>query len=239
MQFVVNFIDLTIFGALMKSLSFAAAGFVVLVGSASAQTNTLPPYLSDELRISDPASGAVVLDTLLPEGIDAAGASLPETAVFNMPGVASGVVPIGTPPLSTPAALLPFVSNVVALLEPVGDPLDPGATPIYVSTPNGTRQLSDLVISFNNIPGSNGPAVALLSDGDGNLSKWNAALGGVYANAVDETGALQDMTPILKTPYTVQVASDVVAVPEPSTYGMLLAGLGIACAARRKSAKRS
>lgn len=220
----------------MKSLSFALAGFVVLVGSASAQSNTLPPFLSDELLVSDPAGG-VIQDSFLTEGANAAGIIQPETATFSVPGAIDGVQGVNTAPLNNPAALLPQVKSVVALLESPNDVPEPGVTPIYVQTPYGTRQLSDLVISFNNPNGL--PGVAFISDGDGNLNKWNIALGGVYANALEETGALQDVTPLLQTPYKVQVASDIAAVPEPSAYGMLLTGLGVFGAILRKSAKRS
>ena len=42
-----------------------------------------------------------------------------------------------------------------------------------------------------------------------------------------ETGAYQDVTQALHTPYNVQIASDVEAVPEPTSYSLLGLGLGL------------
>ena len=210
----------------MKSLCLIAACLALAAGTASAQIP--PPTQSDELRITSP-TGVVLLDVFL---LDLAGAS--ESGAYNIPGLPDGVAPPGGLP---PPGVFPVLSYV-ALLEPLNDPIDPGTTPIIIIIPGaGSRVLSDLAISFT-VP--NGVGVAFLSDADPLLQAYasflqlnnNAAL-----KFVTETGQLQDVTAFLQTPYRVQVASDVAAVPEPAAYALLAAGLGMLGWRKRRRAQ--
>ncbi len=186
-------------------------------GRASAAT-----LESDELVISDIGGAAPVpiFDFFIPES------SPPgvEPDLTWAPGSATPV-PIPIPPLT--AIGLPGVS-IVALLEPPGEPLEPGEVPIPVVLPDGqTALLSDVVISTLGI--TSAPAfVSLLSDGHPDLPAIASLLpnlrGAVY---LGETGLLQDLTQYLVPagiPFGVQVASDV-SVPEPSS--ICLAGCGL------------
>ena len=208
----------------MKSLFLIAASLALAAGTASAQI--LPPTQSDELRITSP-TGVVLLDVFL---LELPGAS--ESGAYNIPGLPDGVTPPGGLP---PPGVFPVLSYV-ALLEPLNDPIDPGTTPIIIIPGAGSRVLSDLAISFT-VP--NGVGVAFLSDADPLLQAYasflqlnnNAAL-----KFVTETGQLQDVTALLQTPYRVQVASDVAAVPEPAGWLLLAAGLGVLGLAKRRRA---
>lgn len=205
----------------MKLFRLFAASLALGASLAAAQ-QTQP---SDTLRITLPAGGVFVVT--LTES--AAGATGPETAVFNLPPLPDGVLTTLLPPTIAP------VKAAVVLLEPVGATPDPGTTPIFFNN----RIVSDFVIAFftpNSLVSPVG--VALISDGDGNLALWASILfsGAVPVIGLDETGAFQDLTVALGTPYRVEVVSDVGAVPEPGSAALLLLGAGVVlCASRRLS----
>ena len=201
----------------MRSLPVVAVCLAALASNAHAQNQP-----SDMFRVTLP--GAVPFTVFLPEGPPA---PAPETAIFNLPvgadGLFGGVLPV-----------VPAIS-AVALLEPLGEPIDPGETPVLWLN---NRILSDIVVSFAT-PGSlvAPVGVAFISDGDANLAPWAAFLlsGAVPVTVLDETGTVQDVSPFLLTPYKVEVQSDVTGVPEPGTAVLLLAGAGmIAWATRRR-----
>ena len=79
--------------------------------------------------------------------------------------------------------------------------------------------------------------VGFVSDGDANLALWASVLmrGAAALSGVDETGAFQDLTSLLGTPFKVEVVSDVSAVPEPAASALLLSVLAmLGCARLRR-----
>jgi hypothetical protein len=204
--------------------SFAA--LLCLAQIAGAQVSTL----SDRMVISDP-SGAVVFDNTIPE-IATAG-ELP--LVFG--GGPGPVAPAISPGV---AVTIPGVS-VVLLLEPAGEPIEPGETPIYIPIPGGRAILSDAIISLPiGTAGNNTPQIMFVSDGGPDLDQIAVSLANapVPPTILTETGDLQDISTFLglgsASPfagYTVQVQSDV--VPEPGS--LMVLGLGaIGLLARRR-----
>ena len=201
----------------MRSLPVVAVCLAALASHAHAQNQ-----LSDMFRVTLP--GAVPFTVFVPEGPPA---PAPETAIFNLPvgpdGLFGGVLPI-----------MPTIGAVV-LLEPLGEPIGPGETPVMWLN---NRVLSDIVLSFATPNSLVAPVgVAFMSDGDANLAPWAAFLlsGAVPVTVLDETGTVQDVTSFLLTPYRVEVQSDVSGVPEPGTAALLLAGAGlIGWATRRR-----
>ncbi len=201
-----------------------AAALALGAGAVHAQNQ-----LSDLFRVTVP--GVAPLSVVLPEGIPA---PAPETAIFNLPfgadGLFGGVLP---------TAGLPVIGAVV-MLEPLGAAIDPGAAPVVWPTATGQRFLSDLVISFATPTSLVAPVgVAFISDGDGNLASWAGFLLGagvaIPRSVLDETGLVQDVTPLLSAPYKVEVQSDVSAVPEPGSAAMWLAGIAcVGWAVRRR-----
>lgn len=203
---------------LVFALLFSAFG-------AHAQQN-LP---SDYLKITLP--GAVPFVYALVEGGAAAG--LPETAVFNLPPLTNG-------PLSglLPPGIAPVIAAVV-FFEPAGTAVEPGSTPVFIDN----RIVSDLVLGFSTPNGLFGPiGVAFISDGDANLAVWAGIVSGLPApfllTKLDEPMTPMDVTALLGSPpYTVEVWSDIEAVPEPGSVALWLGGLGaLAWTLRRRIA---
>jgi hypothetical protein len=102
--------------------------------------------------------------------------------------------------------------------------------------PNATTVNSDVVFGFSaTVNGVIGSAAALISD-PGQVKAISLLPKVPGATSVAETGQLQDLTSLLfpvNPPFRVQVAS---AVPEPSAWMTLAAGLGVlGLVARRRS----
>lgn len=179
------------------------------------QAQTLPPtFLSDRLLIND-ASGKVLFDKSLIEQ-----AGLSESLIYN-------------PPIPVDSCVLTTACNAVALVEPLNEPIAANETPVYVQTPIGRRIVSDYILSF---PSGNSRGVELVSDGDPVWQSLASSLQPSKVTFIEETGQLQDLTALLKTPFRVQVQSDVDPVPEPNSDVLLLLGLtGVAAVARRRA----
>ena len=217
-----------VLGALLASL------ITLAIDNNKAEAAAIP---SDELLISD-IGGPVpvpIFDFFIPE-------SAPPGAELDLTWVPGTAVPVPIPIPPTAAIMLPGVS-IVALLEPPGEPVEPGEVPIPIVLPSGqTAILSDVIISTFGV--SNAPAfVSLLSDGHPDLPGIAGLLPTIPGvTYLLETGLLQDLTPFLippAIPFGVQVASDV-SVPEPSTLALGIAGLaGLGLLTLRKKSRRA
>ena len=201
-------------------LSFLAASLTLWAGSALAQQ-------SDFFKVS--FGGATLFSISVPEAV--AGGS--ETAVYNVSPFADGLLLAPLPP-----GVLPLIAAVV-MVEPIGEPIDPGEIPLL--WPGTNRIVSDIVLNFQSANPQFPNGYAFISDGDGNLQTWTTFLSALPPGVVHllvEDGTLQDLSPLLASVATVQVMSDVAAVPEPPAAALLLAGAGIvAWAARRRRAR--
>lgn len=201
-------------GFLMKLRPSTLSAVLAFSTIGWAHAQSLPPsLLSDRLLITN-AAGQVLFDKSL---IEQAGQT--ETLIYN-------------PPLPVDACVLTAQCNAVALLEPLNEPIEANETPIYVQTPIGRRIVSDYILSF---PSAAGRGVELVSDGDPTWTALASSLKSSNVAFIEETGKLQDLTALLKTPFRVQVQSDVAAVPEAQSFLLMLLGLtGVALAARRR-----
>lgn len=206
----------------MKTLSLVTAIFAAWAGVAAAQSN----FPSDTMIVTGLPTGActatIVEGAAAPEATGVCGLS-----VFGFPdGVFTGAF------LPLTVGFLP--SAAVVLLEPLGEPIDPGSAPVF--WPGTNRYVSDIVVRYNVNPFG----FAFISDGHASLATWVTFLSTAPAGAVvalDETGVFQDLTTALGIPagtgVTVRIISD---VPEPGTAALLLAGAGVVgWAARRRT----
>jgi hypothetical protein len=216
----------------MKTINFSnwalGALTATVITLSLGNTAEAGQILSDELRITD--LGVQIFDQFIPEGP----ATAPEISLTWSPGPA-------LPPLN--AAQVPGAFFVV-LTEPANEVPDPGEIQIPISGPAGTAFVSDVVISTIGNQVQQPFQVSLVSDGDPDLPAIVQFLlsTGTPFNAIPETGALQDLTPMLVPPafpWTVQVASDV-NVPEPSTLALGIAGLaGLGFVTLRRKFRRA
>lgn len=205
----------------------AISSFVILLASSSAFAQGGPQ--SDELLISRPGAGPI-FDNFIPEP---APPGFEPTLTF-----AGGPAPVPAPIPPAAAIGVPGAS-IIALIEPVGEPLQPGEVPIIILGPNGQQVvLSDVIIStLASPPAVAPPFITLVSDGSPDLAQIAPLLAGnpgvVY---LLETGLLQDLTPFLPGtgpagPFgliNVFVRSDIF-VPEPSTLALAAFGfIGLA-----------
>jgi hypothetical protein len=180
----------------------------MLPGVARAQAGGLPAGQSDCLNAANSFVGCIQ---------ESPQASTPEPLVTFGSPLGNGV--FSTMPLPPTVTLL----GAVVLFESK-NAVD--ATTLFF---NGIP-VSDVAVSFV-MPGSPAIGVNLISDGHPDLPAWVAYLNSLPAAApitvMAETGAYQDVTQALHTPYNVQIASDVEAVPEPTSYSLLGLGLGL------------
>lgn len=201
--------------------------------TASAIGGLAPP--SDQLTITD-ATGSQVFSATIAED---ASSGVESGLAFTI-----GVGSVSALAAGSQTSLAPLVTGAVALLEPVGEASDPGVGSVPIQLGATVRDVSDLVLSIN-LPGTNAPTIALISDGDPALAGWVNALTTTTTNSifrgavVQETGGLQDVTAdldpaIAAAGYKVQVASDIAPVPEPATWTSLLAGLALAAGMARR-----
>jgi hypothetical protein len=194
--------------------------------------------LSDELQVLG-ATGGPVFDYFIPE--NAANPVADEPPLVFQPGFATPQ-PLGF----DPGAAMTNGAQVTLLLDPVGEPQDPGETQIPINIP-GTSQtyfLSDAVVSTLNLAMTNTaypPQVALFSD----PSRYLLEIATDLPNAPlppkieFETGSLQATNALdfnAAPQYglvAVNVASDV-EVPEPATMALVgIASIGLLARRRR------
>jgi hypothetical protein len=197
--------------------------FALAVAFAFTQRVEIAAAASDQLLITDSA-GVVMFDNSIPEG--GAAGSVEPTLTF-----AGGPAPVPPPIPLASAITIPGI-NIVLLMEPATEPLDPTEPP-PVTLPNGGI-VSDVLISTVGMDQAAGlPSfITLISDGAPELQEIASLLPTLTgAHILTETGQLQDLTSLLvgsaPNPFgqiTVQVQSDV--VPEPGA--LLLLGSGIA-----------
>ena len=202
----------------MKTLSIIAAILAAFTGIAAAQNNGP----SDTMVVTTGLAPASICSVTIFEG-----AALPE------PVGVCGLSPLGIPdglifgPFP-PITFLPLRAGVV-LLEPLGEPFDPGSTP--VPWPGTNRFVSDVVVryDFNATLG-----FVFISDGAPDFASWVSFLASAPPGTVitrEETGLFQDVTADLQiaigSPISVRIISDVAVVPEPGTAALLLAGAGV------------
>jgi hypothetical protein len=217
------------------SLLTVSAGITLTLASyAGAQTSPgLPPGLSDELQVLAP-SGAPLFDNFIPE--------LPPTAGDEKPLVFSPGNPGPSALAFDPAAAILQGANYTLMLDPVGEPLDPGETQIPITIPGTTQTyfLSDAVVSTLNIPATQPPQVALFSDPSQFLQEIASVIPSAANNPpkfIFETGQLQFIDVGSSAQQfgvgAVFVASDV-EVPEPATMSLLgIASAGLLVRRRR------
>ena len=219
---------------MLKIVSITAA-LLFASGVATAQTpcNPASSQCSDLLKVS--VLGAPDFVLTMPEG---APGSVEPTGVYDAPPGTFGLVGPGTLPVGTG-----FIGGV-ALIEPLGTGIAAGTPILYNQFP-----VSDLVLSFRftNPNGVNTFGVAFISDGSPDLVAWinffNATPPAVFTlPTLVETGVYQDVTPFLGLPvpgpFRVAVLSDVEAIPEPQTYALFAAGLGLLHLVLRRKTRR-
>lgn len=177
----------------------------------------LPPQFSDALV--DNGTG---FQGFIPEVLPAGQNEFPlvTPGVFTVSQVSAGQVPI--------TGAIVFAEDPNALPETT--------TPVFISTPHGSVQVSDVV--FRLAAAGAAPQYALVSDLDPSLPFYASLLNSnptLVTQVLPETGAYQDVGKYLGAPAgQILAASDVAAVPLPSAAYFMLSGLGGLGAMMRK-----
>jgi hypothetical protein len=205
---------------------------------------SLAAPMSDELKVLRIPTGDPLYDQFIPE---TPGAGTESSALFAALGGGPNLVPSG----GLSGFVQPGVpgANYVILSEPPNEPVDPNELPpITFNGPNGPVVVSDLLINGFRADSAIAPFVALISDSNPDLALYLAQIPANIPVIVQETGALQDLTPFIGNsvipgvgPVQVMVQSDVITVPEPSSIVILLgfAGVGLIGIVRHHVGRRS
>lgn len=179
---------------------------------------------SDCLAIGRGGIATYVIPEVAPEPI----------AVYNLPPAVDGLNGAG---ILLPGTAPGILWGAAVLLENPALPVEPGA----IFWRNGAV-LSDIVVSYRYNLRQDQVAfgVALISDGSPDFPVWARYVAGIggFVPAYFEDGRVLDLTADLGTPYSVEVYSDVVSVPEPQTYALFAAGIGLVGAALRRRSRR-